>query len=251
MRIKHQCHRRPDRQRRVPEKLSLLQIHRSRRRMVRKQLVRRLKHSRISAQLDRNVDQRRQHHHIQHNVLHNRNHRRRAQSARVRIRGQNHKRRGQRPLALHPHRFDHNSDPHQLQRNVRHQRQHSGQRNRNRQPAVPIPASHKVRKGYVTVTVTNRPQPRQHHHHVRIRDHRIRHREETHRSASIQQSRYSDHRIRRIKISTDQKPGHPRAEASPRQPPLFERTHSCLRPAPPRRPESSQRHQRKKETEDH
>src|SRR5271168_431871 len=251
MRIQHQRNRRPDRQRRVPKKLSLPQINGGRRRVQCKLLFRQLKHPRVPAQLHRDIDQRRQYHHRQHHVLHNRNHRRRTQPARVRICRQNHKRRGQRPLPVDPHRPNHDPDPHQLQCDIRHQRQHARQGNRHRQPAVPIPSADKVSKRYVTMTVTDRPKPRQHQHHVGIGNHRIWHGKESHRATAIKQRGHRNHGICRVQIATDQKPGHPCPEAAPSQPPLFQRAHPRLRPSPPRSPEPGQCHQRKEETEDH
>ena len=141
--------------------------------------------------------------------------------------------------------------PTKLQRDIRHERQHAGQGNGYRQPAVSITPGYKICKSYVTMTVTYRPQPRQHHHHVGVSDHGVWHREESQRPTAIEQGRHRDDRIGGIEIAADQKPCHPRPEASPRQSPLFERTHARLRFTPSSSPETSQRYQSKEETEDH
>ena len=105
----------------------------------------------ITAQPRGDDEHRRQHHDVEHHIFHDRNQCRRAQAARISVGGENHKGGNQRPLATDAQGGNDLAHPDQLQRDVGHGSQNSGNRDGDRKPAALVPAAHIISQGNVSV----------------------------------------------------------------------------------------------------
>jgi len=81
------------------------------------------------------------------------------------------------------------------------------------QPAIAVPAEHEVAHGHITMLVRNLPEPRQRQIEKRINDDRVGNGEESESADRVDDRRDGDHRIRRVKVASEQEPG-PGTESS-------------------------------------
>ena len=214
-----------------------------------------VEHGAVSAEMRRDDDDRGDHEDVDHDVFHERDHRRRAQAARVGVQREDHERDDQRDLAAgvridvaESHRGEHHLHADELQRDVRHRRQHAGEGDGEREPMAAVAGFDEIRCRHVVVLVAHVPQPRHDQEHQRIHDDRVRQREESVRADGEHQRRHRDDGVGRIDVAADQEPGDDGAEAASAQTPFVQLREIGLLPA--RGDESEHRHQHEEERED-
>src|ERR1700761_2658343 len=202
----------------------------------------------IAPQFRRDDDDGSDHHDVEHEVLDNRDGGGRPQAAGIGVSGEDGEGRDQRPLALDTQRGNHLADTNQLQRDVRHGCQNSGDGEGDGKPAAAIAAAHIIGKGYVTLAVTYRPELGQHQHHQRVGEDGVWYREKAEGPAAVERRRHGDHRISGVAVAADQEPDDERAKAATRESPLFQAVQ--VRTPPARREEAGRRHDQEAEAED-
>ena len=211
--------------------------------MRRQRPVRQFEHPSVPAQPHRDHDHRCQHHPVQHHVFHNRNHRRSSQTARVGVRGQHHE---GRPPAATRHGFPLPRSPPGCRTSCSAIYGISASTPVSATATVshrfPYRPPTKIRKRHVPVPVAHRPHSRQHQHHVRVRNHGVWPAQKTPSPPphTVPPAPRSPCRPCRGRRQSGNHVTHV-PEASPCQPPLFQRGHSRRRPTPPRRPEARRR----------
>src|SRR6202030_2915580 len=125
----------------------------------------------------------------------------------------------------------------QLQRDVGHGSENSGNRNGDRKPPALVAAAHIVRQRYVTVSMAYPPERRQHQHHERIAHDAVGNSKEANCAGPEQRGRNSNDGVGRVQVSTDQEPGDQGADLAPRQAPLIETWSIEIRSPPAYSPE--------------
>ena len=209
------------------------------------------------AELGRQVDDRHEDHDVDQGVLHERDQRRCPQPRGVGVGREHRERDEQRQVADEPvgvlradaHHLQDDLDAHQLQRDVGHRRQDSGQRHEQRQRTTVVAALHEVGRRDVAVPVRDRPEPRHEQEDQRVDHDRVGHGEEADPAAGVQQRRHRDEGVRRVEVTADQEPGDEGAEAATAEPPLVEVV-ELLGTAPPGRGEAEDGDQQEEEDED-
>src|SRR5271165_6936787 len=112
---------------------------------------------RVTAEFCRKNDDRGKDHDVEHDIFDDGDGGGGAQAARVGVGGQNHKGNNQRHLPMDAERGDDLAHADQLQGNVGHGGEDSGEGKRHREGAAAMAAAGEVGEGYVTVTVTDMP----------------------------------------------------------------------------------------------
>ena len=179
----------------------------------------------------RQVDHRDDDDQVDQGVLDEGDHRRGSQPGGVGVRRQQHERdqQGQvlgQPVAAatEPDHLEHRLDADQLEGDVGHRRDETGDRDRERQHAGVVAPAHEVGRGDVAVAVADRPQPRHEDEDDRVQDDRVGHREEARDGSGREhRRRHRDEGVRRVEVTAQQEPGHPGAERATAEPPLVER----------------------------
>jgi len=116
----------------------------------------------------------------------------------------------------------------QLQCDVGHCRNDPGDRDRQGQPFVAVPAAHEIRGGDVAVPPRHRPQARKHDKDKGIHHDRVGDGEEAERAGAEEQCRDGDESVCCVEVAAEQEPGDDRTEAAAGE------LHSCSRvPATP------------------
>ena len=130
---------------------------------------------------------------------------RRAQSAGVRVCGEQHERgreRGERAAgAEHLEPAEDGAHSNELKRDVRHRRHDTGQRDGDLQPAIAVAVAHEVGGRDVTATACDAPESGQHDQGDRICDGRVRDGEEPQRTDAVDERRHRDKRVRGVEIA--------------------------------------------------
>ena len=222
VRIHEGGERRAERQRRVWQQQSRLQDQAGGAALGDESVIGGGKHRAITAELVGHHDDRDQHHDVDHDVLDESNQCRRTQARAVGIEREDDEGRDDRPFAGQPHGLDHHAHADQLQRDIGHGRDQTGQRDRQLQSARIVGAVHDIGRGNITILVRDLPQDRHHREHEGIDDDGVGQRKEAVGADRIDQCRHGDHGIGGIKIATDQKPGDPGAELPAAQSPFVE-----------------------------
>ena len=202
-----------------------------------------------AAELDRDVDDGRDHDDVDQRVLDERDQRRRAQARLVRVGGEDHEGDDQRPLALDAHHLQHRADAHELQRDVGHRRDDAGDRDHQRERRRAVAAADEVGRRHVAVLVRHRPQPRRDDERHREDQDRVRDGEEADRADGEHEAGDGHERVRGVEVAAEQEPGDPAPELAPAEAPLVE-VLERLRLAPARRPEAHPRDEREQGDED-
>ena len=197
---------------------------------------------REAAELDRDGDDDREGRDVDENILHDRDGRRRAQAARIGERREHGKGDDQRQVGgesgpRDPERADHDLNADELQRDVGQRRHDSRDGHGERQPAVPEPAAHEIRRRDIAAPVAHVPQPRKHEKQQRVDEDGVRHREERHGTAAEHEGRNGDEGIRGVHVSADEKPRDEGAETSPAETPFVQLVQIAAAPAGGRKPE--------------
>ena len=119
----------------------------------------------------------------------------------------------------------------QLQCDVGHCRNDPGDRDRQGQPFVAVPAAHEIRVGDVAMPSRHRPQARKHDKDKGIHHDRVGHREKAERAGAEQQCRDGDKGVCGVEVATEQKPGNYGAKAAAGEPPFMQQTQVSAAPA--------------------
>ena len=209
------------------------------------------------ADVDADVDDRHRDHDVDQGVLDERDQRRRAQTGRVRVRGEHGERDDQRQVAhervartAQSHRVEHGLDADELQRDVGHRRDDAGDRDGEREAAAVVASADEVGRRDVAATLRDRPQARQEDEDDRVGDDRVRHGEEPgHRAGRVHRGRHRDERVGRVEVTAQQEPGDDRAEAAAAEPPLVQAVHR-LGPPPAHGDEAAHRDDDEEEQDD-
>jgi hypothetical protein len=220
MRIHERGQRRPQRERGVWQHLRGLQDQSGRATLCGKRVVGGGEHRAVATKLRRDHHHGHQHHDVDHGVFDESDQRRRAQTGAIGVQRKNDEGGNDRQFAGQTHRLDHHAHADQLQGNIGHGRYHAGDGDRKFEAARIVDAVNHVGRRDIAIGMRRLPQHRHHREHEGIDDDGIGQREESVGADRIDQRRHRDHRVSRIKIAADQKPGDPSAELPPAQSPF-------------------------------
>ena len=120
--------------------------------------------------------------------------------------------------------------PDELQSDVRHRCDNTGDGHGQREPAVAEPAAHEIGGRDVVVLVADVPDAREYDEEDRIGDDGIGYRKESHGSGTKGQRRDRYKGVGSVEVATDKEPGDDGAKAPPTQPPLVQQVEIAFAP---------------------
>src|SRR5215469_9963667 len=122
----------------------------------------------VSAELDGEDDDGGEDHDVEHEVLDDGDDGGSAEAGGVGVGGEDDEGGGEGPLAVDSHGGDDDADSDELEGDVGHQRENSGERDSYGEPAIAVAPGDEIGEGNVTVAVADSPKTGKDEHHVGV-----------------------------------------------------------------------------------
>jgi hypothetical protein len=202
-----------------------------------------------AAELDRDRDDRDDHHDVDQRVLDERDQGRSSQARLVRVGREHREREDDRQVTRQPDRLDHRLDAHELQGDVGHRRDDAGERDRERERRRPMARANEVGRRGHPVPVGDRPDADGGEQNQRVDDDRVGNREEADRAEAEDERRNRDEGVGGVDVAAEQEPRDPAAELAPAETPLVDILERS-RAAPAHRGEPDERNEEEQRQDD-